>query len=82
MRMTGFESPAQRRAGAQQMRLSDVLIQRLRTQPIGQRPIRAVAGGHLAVRPITSTPLGGTKENKSAANFALRFGLVKVSCVT
>jgi len=82
MRMTGLQCPAQRRTLPQQVRLPYVLIEDTRTQSIGQRPIRAVAHRHLSARPITSTPLGGTKENKSGVNLALRFGLVKVNCVT
>ncbi len=82
MRMAGLERAAQRRTRPQQMRLSDELLEGLRAQPISQRPIRAVAVRHWPPRPITSTPGGGTKVNRSAANLALRFGLVKVNCVT
>ena len=81
MRMSGLERAAQWCAYSEQMRLPDILIERLRTQPISQRPIRA-ACRHLPARPITSTPGGGTKVNKSGANLALRLELVKVSCVT
>jgi hypothetical protein len=80
--MTGLQSSAQWRTCPQQMRLSYILIERLRTQSIGQRPIGAVADRHLAARPITSTPAGGTKENRFGANLALRLGLLKVNCVT
>ena len=61
-----FERTAQRRAGAEQMRLPDELIERLWTQPVRQRPVSAVAHRvHCGSRPITSTPGGGEKENKS-----------------
>jgi hypothetical protein len=30
---------------------------------------------------MTSTPCGGTNENKSGANFSLRFEFENVSCV-
>jgi hypothetical protein len=42
MRPTRLQCAAQRRAGAQQMRLSHVLIERLWAQPVGQRAIRPV----------------------------------------
>ena len=80
--MTGLQCPAQGRTLSQQVGLPDVLIEGARTQSIGQRPIRAVAHRHLPACPITSTPAGGTKENKSAVNLALRFELLKVNCVT
>jgi hypothetical protein len=79
MRMAGLESPAQRRSRTQQVRLSDEVLEGLRPQSICQRSISAVADRHWPPRPITSTPGGGTNVNKSAANFALRFGLVKVN---
>jgi len=82
MRMAGLERTAQWRPGTQQMRLSDEFLQGLRAQPICERSIGAVAGRHWPPRPITSTPGGGTNVKRSAANFALRFGLVKVNCVT
>lgn len=83
MRTAGLERTAQRRAGAEQMRLPDELIERLWTQPVRQRPVSAVAHRvHCGSRPITSTPGGGEKENKSGANLALRVGCVKVSWVT
>jgi hypothetical protein len=81
MRMSRLERASQWCACSEQMGLPDILIKGLRAQPISQWPIRA-AGCHLPARPITSTPGGGTKVNKSAANLALRFELVKVSCVT
>lgn len=80
MRMAGLERAAQGRADAKQMCLPDILIEGLRAQPISQRPIRA-ASRHLPARPITSTPGGGTNENKSGANEALRCELENVSCV-
>ena len=83
MRTAGFERPAQRRPGTEQMRLPDELIERLGAQPIRQRPVSAVADRvHCVSRPITSTPGGGEKENKSGANLAFRVGCVKVSWVT
>ncbi len=81
MRMAGLQRAAQGCARAEQMGLSDILIEGLRAQPISQRPVRA-ACRHLPPRPITSTPGGGTNVNKSGGNLALRFELVKVSCVT
>ena len=80
--MAGFQRAPQRRAYPQQMRLADVLIERLRPQPVRQRPIGAVARRHLPARPITSTPGGGTNVNRSGANLALRLELLKVNCVT
>lgn len=79
--MAGLQRAAQGRTYTEQMALPDILIEGLRAQPISQRPIRA-ARGHLPARPITSTPGGGTKVNKSGKSLALRLGLVKVSCVT
>ena len=43
MRTAGLERAAQRRAGAEQMRLPDELIERSGPQPIRQRPVSAVA---------------------------------------
>jgi hypothetical protein len=69
----GLQRPAQRRAGAQQVRLSHKVIEGLRAKPIGQRPVGAVGPRHIqGPRPITSTPGGGVNENRSAGNFALR----------
>jgi len=76
--MAGLQCAAQGRTHTEQMRLPDVLIEGLRSQPISQRPIRA-ARGHFCGRPITSTPAGGTNVNKSAANLALRLELLKVN---
>src|ERR1019366_9929120 len=71
---TGLQSAAQRRAGAEQVFLSDELIKRPGTQPIGQRSIAAVADRlHGGSRPITSTPAGGVKEKSSAAKGMFRF---------
>ena len=81
MRMTRLQGTAQRRARTQQVRLTDILIEGARAQPIGERPIGAVVGRHLAPRPITSTPAGGTNENRPGENLALRCELLKVSCV-
>ena len=81
MRMAGLQRAAQGCARAEQMRLSDIFIEGLRAQPICERPIGA-AYRHLPPRPITSTPGGGTNVNRSGGNFALRFELVNVSCVT
>ena len=80
--MARLQRPAQWRARAKQMRLTNILIEGLGTQAVGQGPISAVALRHLALRPITSTPGGGTNENRSGANFALRLELVKVNWVT
>jgi hypothetical protein len=80
--MAGLESSTQWRACTQQVRLSDEVLEGLRPQSICQWSISAVAQRHWPPRPITSTPGGGTNVKRSAANFALRFGLVKVNCVT
>ena len=59
MRPAGLERAAQRRAGREQVGLSDVLIEDARPQPVGQRSVGALARpGHLLSRPITSTPGG------------------------
>ena len=79
--MAGLQRTPQGCPLPEQMGLADILIEGLRAQPISQGPIRA-ACRHLPGRPITSTPGGGTKVNKSGANLALRLELVKVSCVT
>ena len=79
MRAARFQRAAQRRAGAQQMRLAHVLIEGLRAQPVRERPVGAVAGRHLPPRPITSTPGGGTNVNRSGASLILRLELEKVS---
>jgi hypothetical protein len=79
MRMTGLKRAAQRCAYSQQMRLTDVFIKRPWTQSIGQWSIIALAYRHLPLRPITSTPGGGTNEKRSGANLALRCEWVKVS---
>jgi hypothetical protein len=75
------------------VRLTDVLVQGLRPQPVGQRPIGAVAGrahrgvtarspeGHLALRPITSTPGGGENVNRPGANVGFLVGWVNVNWV-
>ncbi len=81
MRAPRLQRTPQGRIDSEQMGLAHVLIERLWTQSIGQRAVSAFAGPHLPPRPITSTPGGGTKLNKSAANFTLRFELEKVSCV-
>ena len=78
--MAGLERAAQGCPHAEQMGLSNILIEGLRAQPISQRPIRA-ARRHLGLRPITSTPGGGTNVNRSGASLALRLELVKVSSV-
>jgi len=80
MRTAGLQGAAQRRACAKQMRLSHVFVERLRAQPISQWAVRTVAR-HLPPRPITSTPGGGTNENRSGAKLSLRFELENVSCV-
>jgi hypothetical protein len=74
------------------MPLPDVLIQRLGPQPIREGSVGAVparsqaarnpSARHFASRPITSTPAGGVKVNKSSANFAFREVCMKVNCVT
>ena len=72
MRPARLERAPQRRAGTEQVRLPDILLERLRAQPVRQRPVGAAGPGHLASRPITSTPAGGVNVNRSGANFALR----------
>ncbi len=73
MRPSRLESAPQRRPRAEQMRLTHILVERLGTKPVGQRPIRPLAaGGHCVSRPMTSTPAGGVKENRSGAKLALR----------
>lgn len=73
MRATGLERAPQRRTGTEQMLLADKFIERSRPQPIGQRPIRAIAGFfHGASRPITSTPAGTVNVNRSAGSTTLR----------
>ena len=83
VRSCGFQRLAQGRAGTQQMRLADEFIERLRTQPVGERPVAAVARpGHLPSRPITSTPAGGVNENRSGASLVLRLAAEKITRVT
>jgi len=87
MRSARFQRTAQRCAGGQEMSLPDVLIQRLGPQPIregsvGAVPARSHPARHFESRPITSTPAGGVKLNRSSANLAFRDVCVKVSCVT
>lgn len=83
MRAAGLQRAAQRRAGADQVGLPDVLVERARAQPVRERPVRTVAGGaHGDGRPITSTPGGGVKTNKSGASLTLRFASEKLKRVT
>jgi len=79
MRAARFERTPQRRTGAQQMGLAHVFIEGLWAQPVGERLIRAGRGHGYLARPITSTPGGGTNENRSGAKVRLRLELEKVS---
>ncbi len=81
MRATGFERAAQRCPGSQQMRLSHVFIEGLWAQPVSERAVGAVACSHLPPRPITSTPGGGTNENRSGGKARFRFEFEKVNWV-
>jgi hypothetical protein len=82
MGMARLQGTAQWRTRAQQVRLADKFLEGLRSQSICQRSVSAAADRHWPPRPITSTPGGGTNLKRSAANLALRFGLVKVNWVT
>lgn len=83
MRPAGLQRAAQRCPGAEQMLLADKFIERPRTQPIGERAIAALARFfHGASRPITSTPGGGVKENRSAGMGTLRRAAENFSLVT
>lgn len=84
MRTTGFKGAPQRRRGTEQMLLADELVQRSRAHPISQGPVSALAGlfFHGASRPITSTPAGGVKVNRSAGRAVLRRAAENFSVVT
>ncbi len=78
----GLERAAQRSAGTQQMRLSDVFLERSGSQAIGQRSVGTVADrAHLLSRPITSTPGGGENVNRSGMSLGFLTGCVNASCV-
>ena len=79
MRATCLQRAAQRCAGTQQMGLAHVFIEGLGSQSISQRAIGTVAARHWPPRPMTSTPGGGTNENRSGAIGGLRLELEKVS---
>ncbi len=83
--MSGVERAAERCIWTEQMGLPDELIERSRPQSVGQGLVgaRRARGrrAHGASRPMTSTPGGGVKENRSGISFGFFTGFVKDTCV-
>ena len=83
VRPAGLERPAQRRAGTEQVRLPDELVEGLRAQPVGQRPVGAVADRRSLAVASDHIDSGRRREAETdpAANLGFLVGCVNVSCV-
>src|SRR6185436_16041934 len=70
VRLARLEGEAQRLARPEQVALPDYLVDRLRSQPLGERRRRLYLEEVIHFSPRTSAPFGGSKRNSLASTLA------------